>query len=268
MARFQGKVAIITGSSSGIGAVTAILFAIEGAEVTITGRKQHGLEATKKAILKAGVHNEKVNIVQADVTDSDGRELIISSTIRKFGRLDILVNNAGGTFLSPDGSAGLKASTDLLKKTMDVNVYSVVELIQLARPYLVSSKGEIYAKIPYYAMSKAALDQMMRAVAIELIAEGVRVNNVSPYGVKTNIAKNSGVSDEAAAKFYATYARNPFKVPRGRTAQPSEIATIIAFLADRSQSSYIVGQTIVADGGNSIVLASNADIPVKETTQF
>ncbi|CAJ0607945.1 unnamed protein product [Cylicocyclus nassatus] len=117
-------------------------------------------------------------------------------------------------------------------------------------------------------MSKAALDQMMRAVAIELIAEGVRVNNVSPGGVMANIAQNSGVSDEVAAKFYSTYARNPFEVPNGRIAQPLEIATVIAFLADRSQSSYIVGQTIVADGGNSIVLALNADVPVKETTQF
>ncbi|VDM80801.1 unnamed protein product [Strongylus vulgaris] len=84
-------------------------------------------------------------------------------------------------------------------------------------------------------MSKAALDQMTRAVAIELIAEGVRVNS-----------------------FYATaFSTSPGALPCGRIAEPSEIASVIAFLADRSQSSYIVGQTIVADGGTSIVLASN-----------
>ncbi|CAJ0607946.1 unnamed protein product [Cylicocyclus nassatus] len=69
-------------------------------------------------------------------------------------------------------------------------------------------------------------------------------------------------------EFYASYARNPFEVPSGRIADPSEIATVIAFLADEVQSSCIVGQTIVADGGNLIVLASNADVPVKKTTQF
>ncbi|VDM82075.1 unnamed protein product [Strongylus vulgaris] len=111
------------GSSSGIGAATAVLFAKEGAKVTITGRKQDGLEATKKAMLEAGAKEEDVNVVNADVTDALGREQIVSTTIQKFGHLDILVNNAGATFRDDDGSMGMTASTDILEKTMKLNVY-------------------------------------------------------------------------------------------------------------------------------------------------
>ncbi|VDM78868.1 unnamed protein product [Strongylus vulgaris] len=99
MPRFQGKVAIITGinidlnspagSSSGIGSATAVLFAKEGAKVTITGRKQDGLEA----MLEAGAKEGDINVVVADVVDAVGREEVISSTIKKFGQLDILVSN-------------------------------------------------------------------------------------------------------------------------------------------------------------------------------
>ncbi|VDM78350.1 unnamed protein product [Strongylus vulgaris] len=227
------------GSSSGIGAAAAVLFAKEGAKVTITGRKQSGLEATKKAILEAGANEDDVNVVIADVTDGLGREQIISSTIQKFGHLDILVNNAGAAFRTEDGLIGLDAgtdmlektmkvnnagaafrtedgligldaSTDMLEKTMKVNVYSVVDLTKLARPHLIKSKGEIvnvssiagqpisYAMTAYYAMSKSALDQLMRALAIDLIGEGVRVNSVSPGVVVTRFTQNVGLSDEGA----------------------------------------------------------------------
>ncbi|CAJ0607939.1 unnamed protein product [Cylicocyclus nassatus] len=274
MPRFQGKVAVITGSSSGIGAATAVLFAKEGAQVTITGRNQDGLVATKKAMLNAGANEGNLNMVIADVTDSQGRKQIISSTIEKFGQLDILVNNAGAAISGEDGTSGISASTVLLEKVMKLNVYSVVDMIQLARPYLAKTKGEVinissicgqptsYAPVAYYAMSKAALDQMMRSAAIDLIKEGIRVNGVSPGVVVTQFAENMLSNKEIAKQFYETFANKPGALPCGKVAVPSDIANVIAFLADRSQSSYIVGQTIVADGGTSIVLASNADSAV------
>ncbi|KAL6733637.1 hypothetical protein Aduo_004269 [Ancylostoma duodenale] len=271
MPRFQGKVVVVTGSSSGIGAATAVLFAKEGAKVTITGRNQDGLQATKKAMLEAGGKEDDVNVVVADVTDALGREQIISSTIQKFGQIDILVNNAGAAFRSESGSMGLDASTDVLDKTMKLNLFSVVELIQLARPHLVKSKGEIvnvssmagqpvaFSNLPYYAATKAALDQVSRAMAIELIAEGVRVNTVSPGAVVTRFGQNMGLTDELTEKLYAYYASNRGVLPCGKVAEPSDIASIIAFLADRSQSSYIVGQTIIADGGSVLMLAACAN---------
>ncbi|EPB69938.1 oxidoreductase, short chain dehydrogenase/reductase family protein [Ancylostoma ceylanicum] len=293
MPRFQGKVAIVTGkiylsllpissvdihehshylgSSSGIGAATAVLFAKEGAKVTITGRNQDGLQATKKAILEAGGKEDDVNVAVADVTDALGREHIISSTTQKFGQIDILVNNAGAAFRSESGSMGLDAGTDVLEKTMKLNLFSVVDLIQVARPHLVKSKGEIvnvssmagqpvaFANLPYYAAAKAALDQMSRAIAIELIAEGVRVNTVSPGAVVTRFGQNMGLTDEMTEQLYAYYASNRGILPCGKVAEPSDIANIIAFLADRSQSSYIVGQTIIADGGSILMLAACAN---------
>ncbi|VDM84973.1 unnamed protein product [Strongylus vulgaris] len=174
------------GSSSGIGAATALLFATEGAKVTITGRKPEGLEC----IVDAGGNEDNLNIVIGDVTDAIIREKIISSTVEKWGQIDILVNNAGGLIADENGSGGIAANLDTLKKTMELNVYSVTHLIQLARPHLVKAKGEIInvssiagqpkgsPKFAYYSMAKAALDQLTRALAVELIAEGVRVNSV------------------------------------------------------------------------------------------
>ncbi|KAK6733311.1 hypothetical protein RB195_017200 [Necator americanus] len=268
MSRFQGKVVIVTGSSSGIGAGTAVLFAKEGAKVTITGRKKDGLAGTKKAMLEVGANEDHINVVVADVTDALGREEIVTSTIQKFGRLDILINNAGAGF--ENGSMKMDANTDLLEKTMKVNVSSVIELIQLSKPHLIKAKGEIinvssitglpvaHSSVPYYAMSKAALDQMMRSLAIDLIAEDVRVNNVNPGVVVTQFIQNMGVPDEMAQKMYDSFASNRAVLPCGKVGNPSDIANVIAFLADRSQSFYIVGQTIVADGGTSIVLAMSS----------
>ncbi|EYC40806.1 hypothetical protein Y032_0596g442 [Ancylostoma ceylanicum] len=270
MPRFQGKVAIITGSSSGIGAGTAVLFASEGAKVTITGRKEDGLQATKKAMLEAGAKEDDINVVAADVTDAHGREQIVSSTVQKFGQIDILVNNAGGAFRSESGSLKMDSGLDVLEKTMQLNLYSVVEMIQLARPHLVKSKGEIvnissiagqpmgFARTAFYSSAKAALDQLTRAAAMDLIADGVRVNSVSPGAVVTRFGQNMGFTDEMSEKMYQFYASNRAALPAGKVGEPSDIASVIAFLADRSQSSYIVGQTIIADGGTTLVLASNA----------
>ncbi|EYC40808.1 hypothetical protein Y032_0596g444 [Ancylostoma ceylanicum] len=272
MARFDGKVVIVTGSSSGIGAGTAVLFAREGAKVTITGRKQDGLEATKRCIIDAGGKEDNLNVVIADVTDASGREKVVSSTVQKWGQIDILVNNAGGMLRDDKGCGGVTASVDVLEKTMDLNVYSVVQMVQLARPYLAKTKGEVVnvssiagqpkgsPKFMYYAMAKAALDQMTRSLALELIPEGVRVNSVSPGAVVTRFCQSSGLSDAEAAKFYERFASSPDSLPIREIGQPEDIANIIAFLADRRVSRYIIGQTIVADGGSMLVIASNASV--------
>ncbi|CAJ0608034.1 unnamed protein product [Cylicocyclus nassatus] len=269
MPRFAGKVAIITGSSSGIGAGTAVLFAKEGAKVTITGRKRDGLEATKKAMLEAGAKEDDINIVAADVVDAHGREEIVSSTIKKFEKLDILVNNAGGLLTDQKGSGGISADLDTLQKTMDLNVYSVTNLIQLARPHLVKAKGEVVnvssiagqprgSTFVYYSMAKAALDQLTRGVALDLIAEGVRVNSVSPGVVVTRFCQTAGMSDEMAAKLYEAFESSTDALPIREVGKPEEIAELIAFLADRKTSRYIVGQTIVIDGGTTLGTALNS----------
>ncbi|KHJ76935.1 oxidoreductase, short chain dehydrogenase/reductase family protein, partial [Oesophagostomum dentatum] len=209
---FSIKSLFVQGSSSGIGAGTALLFAKEGAKVTITGRKPDGLEATKQSILNAGVKEDNVNVVIADITDAVGREKVISSTVEKFGGVDILVNNAGGLLHDGKGQAGASADVDVLQKTMDLNVYSAIQMVQLARPHLAKAKGEVVnissiagqpkgaPRFLYYCMAKGALDQMTRGLAVELIAEGIRVNSVSPGAVVTHFAQNAGMTDEQAGK--------------------------------------------------------------------
>ncbi|KHJ88708.1 oxidoreductase, short chain dehydrogenase/reductase family protein, partial [Oesophagostomum dentatum] len=234
MTRFDGKVVIVTGSSSGIGAETALLFAKEGAKVTITGRKPDGLEATKQSILNGGVKEDNVNVVIADITDAVGREKVISSTVEKFGGIDILVNNAGGLLHDGKGQAGASADVDVLQKTMDLNVYSAIQMVQLARPHLAKAKGEVVnissiagqpkgaPRFLYYCMAKGALDQMTRGLAVELIAEGIRVNSVSPGAVVTHFAQNAGMTDEQAGKMYETFTRSADALPIREVGQPDD----------------------------------------------
>uniref|UniRef100_A0A1I7UBD2 Oxidoreductase, short chain dehydrogenase/reductase family protein n=1 Tax=Caenorhabditis tropicalis TaxID=1561998 RepID=A0A1I7UBD2_9PELO len=209
MARFTGKVAIVTGSSNGIGRGTAILFAQEGAKVTITGRNAQRLEETKQEILKSGVPEDNVLAVVADLASEKGQDELIDSTIQQFGRLDILVNNAGTAFLDSQGRTGLDQDVSDFDK---INMRSVVTLTQKAKKYLIESKGEIvnvssvaagpqaHSDMMYYGMSKAALDQFTRSTAINLIQHGVRVNAVSPGAVATGIGEAMGLPPGAMEK--------------------------------------------------------------------
>uniref|UniRef100_A0A1I7UBD3 Oxidoreductase, short chain dehydrogenase/reductase family protein n=1 Tax=Caenorhabditis tropicalis TaxID=1561998 RepID=A0A1I7UBD3_9PELO len=267
MARFTGKVAIVTGSSNGIGRGTAILFAQEGAKVTITGRNAQRLEETKQEILKSGVPEDNVLAVVADLASEKGQDELIDSTIQQFGRLDILVNNAGTAFLDSQGRTGLDQDVSDFDK---INMRSVVTLTQKAKKYLIESKGEIvnvssvaagpqaHSDMMYYGMSKAALDQFTRSTAINLIQHGVRVNAVSPGAVATGIGEAMGLPPGAMEKMMSFFESRKECIPCGKIAQPVDIANIIAFLADRKLSSYIIGQSIVADGGSTLVMGTQA----------
>ncbi|EYC15558.1 hypothetical protein Y032_0036g3210 [Ancylostoma ceylanicum] len=148
------------------------------------------------------------------------------------------------------------------------SVTRVLHLVTLARPHLIKSKGEIVnvssilalnfgnVQTPYYAIAKAGLDQLTRSLAIDLIEHGVRVNGVSPGIVKTNFMEKSGLTKEQADKVYDFFGTQKFSCPRGKYAEPMEIANVIAFVADRRASSFIIGQTIVADGGSSLVMGA------------
>ncbi|VDP10702.1 unnamed protein product [Heligmosomoides polygyrus] len=149
---------------------------------------------------------------------------------------------------------------------MDINLRSVIQLVRLCRPHLIRSKGEIvnissinalnfgFKQVPYYAISKAGLDQFTRALAIDLIGFGVRVNGVSPGIVETDFMDS--VQMPPFFQVYKFYGSQPNAAPYGSNASAADIANIIAFLADRSASSVIVGQMIVADGGTSLIMGA------------
>ncbi|CAL2040255.1 unnamed protein product [Caenorhabditis brenneri] len=273
MGRFSGKVAIVTGSSNGIGRATAVLLASEGAKVTITGRDSARLEETRQAILKEGVPEDNVNAIVVDVTSPDGQDLLISSTVSKFGKLDILINNAGANIPDASGKTRSNASIENLQKMFQLNLQSVVEMTQKARPHLAKTRGEIVnissigagpsaqPQSVYYSTAKAALDQYSRCVAIDLISEGIRVNVVQPGLVSTGFSTAArGLSADDSEKFYNSMGKKPHCIPAGYCGQPEHLASVIAFLADRKASEYIVGQTIVADGGTSLVLGMHTEL--------
>ncbi|PIC33969.1 hypothetical protein B9Z55_013760 [Caenorhabditis nigoni] len=271
MARFSDKVAIVTGSSNGIGRAAAVLLASEGAKVTITGRDSERLEETRQAVLKAGVAESHVNSVVADITSADGQDLLISSTLEKFGKIDILINNAGANIPDANGKTRTEGGIDTFLKMFQLNLQSVVEMTQKVRPHLAKTRGEIVnvssiaagpaaqPQGPYYSSAKAALDQYSRSAAIDLISEGIRINVVQPGFVETGFSTVArGLNAEESANFYSSMGAQPHCIPAGFCAKPEHIASVIAFLADRKASEYIVGQTITADGGSTLVLGFHA----------
>ncbi|KAF1752645.1 hypothetical protein GCK72_019200 [Caenorhabditis remanei] len=270
MARFSGKTVIITGSSNGIGRSAALLFAQDGANVTITGRNADRLEETRQLLLKSGVSEKNINSVVADVTTSDGQDQLVNTTLKRFGKLDILVNNAGAAITDGSGVTGTDQNIDVYHKTLQLNLQAVIEMTQKAKPHLIESKGEIVNVSSivagpqaqpgaiYYAIAKAALDQYTRSTAIDLIQYGIRVNSVSPGIVATGFIGAMGMPDDMARKFYDFYPSHKECIPARVSGQPEDIANVIVFLADRKLSSYIIGQSIVADGGSTLVMGMQA----------
>ncbi|UMM33398.1 hypothetical protein L5515_006896 [Caenorhabditis briggsae] len=255
MTRFSGKVALITGSSTGIGKATAILFAKEGAKVTVTGRNTERFEETKQEILNAGIPEDHILAIATNLATEEGQDELINETIKKFGRLDIL------------GKNGIAQDISVYDKIMLINMRSVVTLTQKALKFLIEAKGEIVnvssmaagpqaqPSVTYYAMSKTALDQFTRSIAIDLIQHGVRVNSVSPGVVKTSFGLIEGMLQDKLISFLESHKECQ---PNGKVGQPIDIAHIISFLADRKRSSYIIGRTIHADGGSSLVMGMQA----------
>uniref|UniRef100_A0A914Q692 Uncharacterized protein n=1 Tax=Panagrolaimus davidi TaxID=227884 RepID=A0A914Q692_9BILA len=118
MSDISGKVVIITGSSSGIGQATAVLFAKSGASVTIHGRSEDGIKKTKEMILEAGISEDKIHFVQGSITDSKIQKALIEETVKRFGKLDILINNAGGINMQEKNQRSMEA----LDYILDLNL--------------------------------------------------------------------------------------------------------------------------------------------------
>jgi NAD(P)-dependent dehydrogenase (short-subunit alcohol dehydrogenase family) len=200
----NNKVAIITGASSGIGRSSAILFASLGAKLVLVGRDETALNETTSQCTTdtTDIHN-----IIGDLSEPEVCTRVVTECIQKFGKLDILVNSAG--ILIP-GSIEVMNMADY-DTTMNINVKSVINLTQACLPHLIAQKGNIvnvssvtgtrsFPGVLSYCMSKAALDQFTKCVALELANKGVRVNSVNPGVIVTNLHKRAGQSEEQYAK--------------------------------------------------------------------
>uniref|UniRef100_A0A914E300 Uncharacterized protein n=1 Tax=Acrobeloides nanus TaxID=290746 RepID=A0A914E300_9BILA len=235
MGKLTGKVAIITGSSAGIGRATALLFASEG------------------------VHDNRILVVQGQIEEAKTCEDLINETIKNFGKLDVLVNNAG---------IGAKPGIDTLSLenfdyTFDVNLKSVVRLIQLSTPHLEKTQGNIINVSSIVAMRPVRKPKINRSFFLEhqsilrlcqscisrgysliLAPKGIRINVLNPGAIKTEFGLKLGRTQEQYDKFH-----NELKasVPMNRVGTAEEMEKIILFLA--TDATYMTGDNITAGGG-------------------
>ncbi|XP_050463228.1 3-oxoacyl-[acyl-carrier-protein] reductase FabG-like [Cataglyphis hispanica] len=247
MTSFAGKVVLITGASSGIGAATAVHLSQLGASLSISGRNKDNLN---KVAEQCG--QPKPFIVTGELTDETDVKNIIDSTIKHYGKLDVLINNAGVL------EAGNIESTNLEQydRVFNINVRSIYQLTTLAVPYLIKTKGNIvnvssvcgirsFPGCLAYCMSKAAVDQFTHCIALELGPKQIRVNAVNPGVVVTNLHRNSGMNEEQLQTFFE-HSKETHVL--GRTGDVTEVAKTIAFLAS-DDASFITGATLPVDGG-------------------
>jgi NAD(P)-dependent dehydrogenase (short-subunit alcohol dehydrogenase family) len=245
MNRLKGKVAVVTGGSSGIGRATARLFAAEGAFVFITGRRQDELNS---AVAEIGANAIGI---RGDIADRADLDRLFDRIKTDKGRIDVLFANAGLGEMQPLGAI-TEASFD---KTFDVNVRGTLFTVQKALPLMrqgssivlnasmVSIKG--MPAFSVYAASKAALRSFARSWIVDLKDRQIRVNVVSPGTIPTPGYDQLGLTKEQMTGFIASQAA---VIPLGRVGVPDEIANAVLFLAS-DESSFVNGIELFVDGG-------------------
>lgn len=254
MSRLQGKVAIVTGSTSGMGATTAELFVREGASVVVTGRN----EARGKAIV-AKLGRDNAIFVRADVTSESDIVNLVDTTVARFGKIDCLFNNAAApTQETPVTEVDAGA---LANEMMNVFGSIVLMTKHVAAKMRADGGGSIInngstavhranSSPAIYSGLKAGVCQLTRCYAMELSEFGIRVNTISPGAIMTPIfAKQFGVPPEKEDEVTAVLAQVMGNfLPAGRSGRGEDIANAAIFLAS-DESTFITGQDLVVDGG-------------------
>jgi meso-butanediol dehydrogenase / (S,S)-butanediol dehydrogenase / diacetyl reductase len=242
--RFSGKVVIVTGGGSGIGAATAHRFAADGATVVITGRSEDKLEKTV-ADAPAG---STVVARTADTSDEQAITELIDEVVREHGRLDTLVNNAA--VARPGTVTDLDADT--WREVMSIDVDGVFYASKAALPHLTATHGSIVNVgsvsglggdwgMAAYNAAKGAVVNLTNAMALDHGPDGVRVNAVHPSLTETDMSAGLREDEDIVAKFRD-------RIPMGRPADPAEVGDVIAFLASHD-ARFVNGAQLPVDGG-------------------
>jgi len=249
------KNVIVTGASSGIGRATVERFLRDGNNVALVGRREKTL---REVAVSHGEPGGKAIVIAADLSDEPQTEDCIARAVEALGGLDVLVNAAG---ILKSGRIE-DTSLDLWDEMMNINLRSVFHMMKCALPHLERSRGNIvnvssvtgprsFPGVLAYCVSKAAVDQLTRCAALELAAKGVRVNEVNPGVVVTQLHRAGGMNEDAYAAFLE---HSKTTHPLGRVGRPDEVADLIYFLAS-DQAGWITGATVSIDGGRALTCA-------------
>jgi len=248
--KLNGKVAIITGGSKGIGLGCARVFAKYGCTVVLAAR---GEEAGHKAATELAVAGRTALFVPTDVTDESAMRAMFDAAISHFGRLDCIVNNAGW---HPPASTIDQTSVEDFEALLRLNLVSTFMGCKFATPHLRKTHGNIInmssevgligqAAAPSYVSTKAAQIGLTKALALDLAPEGIRVNAICPAGVMTPLMQDwANTQYDPAAALQMVDSWHPI----GRMATIEEIGEVCAFLAS-DEASFMTGQAICPDGG-------------------
>lgn len=246
MGKLDGKVAIVTGGGSGIGASIAERFAKEGANVVIVGRREEVLKETCKL-------DEKISYVAGDVTDSNIIKNIVNTINEKYdGRLDILVNNAGWCPVKPI----TEMTIEDYDNAFNLDVRALVDITIQTLPLIIKAKGNIInlssvgathrsVNLSMYQGAKAAVENFTRVWALELADKNVRVNAIAPGAIRTDIWNVPGLTEEEAKKHEEGIANT---IPMNRFGNTEDVANVALFLAS-DEANYITGSIYAVDGG-------------------
>ena len=241
----EGQRAVVTGATSGIGLATAQELAALGAEVLIVARKEADIEATVAGILRDGL---KAHGCAADLSAAEGRQAVRKRVDELWGGLNILVNNVGMNIRAPT----LDYPLESLRQLMAANLESAFGMSQLLHPHLRASRGAVVnvssiasrtivrMSTAAYAMTKGALDSMTDFLAVEWGPDGIRVNAVHPWYIRTRLAE-AVLSDEARRR------RILDSTPLGRIGEPEDVGRVVAFLA-MPAAAHVSGAHVPVDG--------------------
>ncbi len=243
----DGKRALVTGATKGIGLQVAKELLFHGAELFITARSTDAVEATAEELGR-----DRVSGIATDVSEASQRKELLKAVSEKWKYLDILVNNAGKNIRKKT----LEYSNSEYSDIMETNLHSAYELCRLFHPLLKAGGDSAIVNVSsvagltsvrtgvVYGMTKAAINHMTKYLAVEWSGDGIRVNGVAPWYIRTPLVESLLSDSEYSEEVIS-------RTPMGRTGAPEEVSAAVAFLC-MPASSYITGQTIHVDGGFTV----------------